>query len=159
MIWGLVLLSVLGIIAALALWSRKRWREADAQRSAEDMVITESVRVDLATLKTIPALAPSVATVKWSKLAKQTGGRSVVGGIVVFGPQRLTWAPDDRARAVRMGSWQVAWSDIASGAVRTATTALPASLSVTLRSGETIELLGVNEQQAFTAVRRIQGIA
>lgn len=136
-------------------WSRARWSREQPVRAVDLHRFKESVRFDLEALRTIPALAPTLADVKWSKLKKQSPGNNTVGGVLVFGPQRLTWAPDDRARGFGVRSWQLPWTDVAGGSVRTATDTASAVLSVTIRSGGVLELTGVDEPAALAALRRL----
>ena len=153
------LVGIVGCSILFGLFAYLRAR--DAMRAAESRVrldpgpATRSVRFDLQAAQAIPALAGSLAGVKWAKLRKAGGGHSDVGGVLVPGPRHLTWAPDDRAKAFGVGPWQLPWDDLAGAALRTATQTSSAVLTLTTHAGDRLELVGVDEADGLAIVRRV----
>jgi hypothetical protein len=148
----LLLVVAVLLVVTPVLWGVSRFQKAGAlPRTLDPLALPDLVRVDLDEVKAIPALAPSLDKVKWSKMKKAYEGRTVVGGVVVYGPQRITWAPDDRSRGLGVGTWQVAWSEVAEATIRPATDTTSAVLVLSLAGG-TIELSNIDVAKTEAAL-------
>ena len=150
----LTLLAIAAFVGGTLIWSQRRRQSILPPMVPADGVAPDSVRVDVNALSAIPSIAPALADLKWAKVRKLYPGRPMLSGVVVFGPKRMTWAPDDQARSVGMGSWQLAWADVTGGSVQTATDTSFSELQLSLADGGTLSLVGIEEAAALSALRQ-----